>query len=196
MARKMKLGDSDTNREVSMNTQHNSDNSRSLSRGASKSAFGVGALVLVAGLGWRAVGNAQSTTEKASASAKSPAKTATSGASEYRPSEFAGVQVRSRPEAAAQSAGGSAKRNSGLIYVKPGTALPPASSIGPFTHGTAGKRVVAGRSRVGGKALYLPESSLPFASAKVARSGRVVLKCDRNGKPHSAAAHAKHARHR
>ncbi|MDF2440864.1 MAG: hypothetical protein JWN98_1848 [Abditibacteriota bacterium] len=171
-----------------MNAQKQLNQSRLVLCGMSNSAFGAGALALVAGLGWRAVGSAPAPVAK-------PAHTkAVAGSSEYRPSEFAGVQVRSRPAATAQKARGlrTSKHTPNWIYVKPGAPLPSPASRGPVTNGAAGKRIVAGRSRLGGNALYLPESSMPFASAQKAASGRVVLKCDRNAKLHSAAEHAKH----
>ena len=180
-----------------MNTQHKTEGVRAsqlrLPR-TSKIALGAGTLALVAGLGWKAVSSTESpSATPAKKAAKSQSVDFTAG--QYKPSEFAGVEVRSRPEASTpdKSAAVRTGNNAGSIYVKPGAALPPASAFGPVTNGTVGKRIVPGRSPLGGKALYLPESSLPFASAKIGAAGRVVLKCDRNGKPHSAAEHAKHA---
>lgn len=167
-----------------MNTQHKTQISRlpqSSSRG-SKAVLGMGALAIIAGASWRAVGNADS--PKVSATGNKAA----ASASQYRPSEFSGVQVRSIPQK--QKAAG---KSADWVYVKPGTRL-PAAGVGPMTNGGGARRIVAGRSRVGGKALYLPESSMPLSSAKIAANGRVVLKCDRNGKPHSTVEHAKHTR--
>lgn len=110
--------------------------------------------------------SAKNSSKSAAKSAGTNGKT-TALASQFVPSKYAGVMVRSVPQANPH-----AKRGTS-IYRKPGAAR-PTRALRPGTRGVVTKS--AGKSAKGGMAAKLPNERMPMITAHRDKSGKLVIK--------------------
>jgi hypothetical protein len=153
--------------------------------------LGAGAVCAVVGGHWMAPSAATEPNGKAALAQTVKVQGADS---QYRPSEFPNVMVRSKPATAASaSAKTGQSKEAGWIYLKPGTKslpVPPARRA----RGTGGgARIERNNSPAGGTVLYLDESRFPSSTVQKQASGQSVLSCVQDGQPHSSADHAAHS---